>query len=188
MKSVFSVIVILFGFLGNTYAHADPTGCTLSEQDFQANIQADFNHFDQDLSNGGGGWRAIAHKGCYLESATLIETWHLQNLGSLQDWQDRILWWHAGQLYAMDNLYPTAIQRFQKAKNPNELPTDTFKWNAYADASIAFLKGDLTALKAARENLATAPDAQMNLKLVDAFIRCFGKPYSVAYDSNCGLN
>lgn len=64
----------------------------------------------------------------------------------------------------------------------------------YREGSIAFMEGDLTRLKAARDALATLPRDPMlkgldgsevawppNLDALDGLIACFGKPYSVAY-------
>lgn len=163
--------------------------------------------FDQDLSNGGGGWRALAAKpGCALVAADLVRDYRARH-GA----EGGILAWHEGQLRAEAGQYEQAATLFDRARKPQE---DPIGWNAYVDASIAFVRGDRASLEAARARLAAVPyvaDDDMpplkdgyvefpaeggrpavrmrwppNLEVVDALIRCFGKPYATAYgDAVC---
>lgn len=162
--------------------------------------------FDQDLSNGGGGWRALAAKPeCVLVAADLIRDYrgrHRLEGGTLA--------WHEGQLRAQAGDVEQAIALFERARKPEE---DAIGWNAYVDASIAFLRGDRASLVAARERLAAVrypadgdmppledgfvefpaqdgrPAMRMrwppNLDVVDGLIRCFGQPYRIAYGAAC---
>ena len=60
------------------------------------------------------------------------------------------------------------------------------RWNDYVSANEAFLRGDLDALKAARERIAAGPKLNgvpANLDVVDRLIARFGKPYRNAYST-----
>ena len=148
--------------------------------------------FDQDLQ---GGWRAVAARdGCEIAAADLIRDYR-----AARGLTDTILFWHEGQLRAEAGQTEAAIALFESSRKE---PSDRFGWNAYVDATIAFLRGDRAALIAAREALAALPrpadfeprDPQgrplqvswpMNLQVVDGLIACFGRSYKQAYARNC---
>jgi len=145
--------------------------------------------FDQDLE---GGWRALAAKRrCRRAAADLIAAYRRAHpqAGSL-------LRWHEGQLRAGLGEKARAIRLFASARKP-----DDPSWNDYVDATVAFLNRDRRALAAARARLAARPkpadwdprDSEgrplpiswpLNLEVVDGLVRCFGKPYEIAY-SHC---
>lgn len=164
--------------------------------------------FDQDLSNGGGGWRTLAaRQECVSVAADLIRDYrHRRGV------EGGILAWHEGQLRAEAGDVAQAIALFERARKPDG-EKDPIGWNAYVDASVAFLRNDRAALAAARARLAATPyrtDGDMpplkdgviafpaqegrpavrmrwppNLDVVDGLIRCFAQPYRVAYGSSC---
>ena len=156
--------------------------------------------FDQDLSGGGGGWRAIAAiPGCEIAAADIIRDYREKH--SLTE---GIIYWHEGQMRATAGDYPTAIQLFEKSRKPTE--QNGAGWNQYVDASIAFLKKDKPALIHARESLSkisapsdfTLKDGVFeipnnsgkpfkmrwppNIDIVDGLIKCFDRSYRDAYD------
>ncbi len=143
--------------------------------------------FDQDLK---GGWRVIANKkGCEDEAAELIQQYREQQEGSLS-----ILYWHEGQLRAFVGQVGQAVSLFEKSKVPNDL-----SWNAYVDATIAFLVRDVRGLHEARVRLLATPKPEegewrdangkpvptpkwpMNIDVVNALFACFDKSYDEAY-------
>lgn len=157
--------------------------------------------FDQDVSQGGGGWRAIGNKpGCDMAAADLIRDYRVKHGAT-----ETILFWHEGQLRAFAGAYPEAIALFQQSRKPEA--QNAGGWNAYVDASIAFLQGDRGRLVEAREALAMTPAVEgfvvkdgvfeipnnsgspikmrwpPNIDVVDGLIRCFGKTYTTAYSS-----
>ena len=165
---------------------AMPVDCSF---DRAAMLALDYRLFDQDK---GGGWRALAHSGCDKEAADLIRDWREHHQAS-----EYILFWHEGQMRAFSGDYDTAIGLFEKSRRPNR--EDQIGWNYYVDGSVAFLRGDLLNLKAARESLAKVQkpidwdvmrDADgrllnatwpVNLNVLDGLIRCWGKRYRDAY-------
>jgi hypothetical protein len=156
------------------------TGAQLSEY-----LRLDFKSFDQTLPD--GGWRGLENRGCSLEATKLVEIYHLHHLGELEPWQTRILYWHAGQVYAMQDLSDLALARFKKSFDPEEKPEDNLKWNSYVRGSIAFLEHNLDQLIKARDELRAANkvNPNPNLKFLEAFVRCFKKSYKEAYNPDC---
>lgn len=168
-------------------ASAVPADCAF---DREALLQLDYRSFDQDPQ---GGWRALARKGCEREAADLIRDWRLQHNDSRY-----ILFWHEGQSRAFNGDYEAAVTLFELSRRQSE---DPIGWNFYVDGSVAFLRGDMARLKAARASLARVPkpsdwdtmkgaDGKLlnakwpaNLNVLDGFIRCWGEPYRSAY--NC---
>jgi len=113
------------------------------------------------------------------------------------------LFWHEGQLRAGAGQTEEALSLFELSRQqPNQWNVDT-GWNAYVDASIAFLRHDVTELKMARDRLANLPPpAQQpdatpegkkikvrswppNLDVVNGLVSCFDQPYSIAYSQSC---
>lgn len=169
-------------------AAATPAGHPC-QMDFAASLALGQEAFDQDMN---GGWRALARRpGCEDVAAGLINAYRLNLESHLS-----ILYWHEAQLRANIGQYPEAIRLMDQSRKPEDL----FGWNPYVDATIAFLRGDRTALVAARARLAGLPrppgfrDEDLanglhvtwppNLAVVDGLVRCFGRPYREAYGSH----
>ena len=164
-------------------------------------LNLDFRSFDQNLSDGGGGWRKILKPGCERVVADLIRDYRRENRST-----QNVLVWHEGQMRAMAGQYLQAIKLFERSRQVE----DETGWNAYVDATIAFLKKDKRRLMAARGRLAKVehspefppltngyfqvPDGSgkpvfirwpPNIDVVDGLIKCFDKPYGVAYGLGC---
>ena len=154
--------------------------CEFSPAKYNEFMQQDFDTFDQQPN----GWRSLHNgpEGCGLAIVLLIDSYHLSHQQRLVPWQARLLSWHVGQNFGFLNLYVLAILRFQKSFDPEELPNPEFHWNAYARATIAFMKKDMTALKNARDEFTTVNPMEVNnFKIVERFIRCFNASYFDAY-------
>ncbi len=153
-------------------------------------LALDMTPFDQ---NPDGGWRALAQQeGCLGTAADLIRDYH-----AAMPEKSYLLYWHEGQVRAMNGDSVSATQLFEKSHNGTD---DTFGWNLYVDATVAFMKQDRTALvKAylALANLPVPPNAQLdqngnsladswppNMKVVENLVACFGQEYKQAYQ-NC---
>jgi hypothetical protein len=160
--------------------------------------------FDQDFD---GGWRPYGEReACWVATGELIEIYRDHAPGADPDGL-RMLNWHAGQNFAYAGEQARAIALFEVAKHNDGGP-----WDLYADATIAFLRGDRRALEAARDALlAFAPDEEEqaarqrwleenpniqmpegfvtdppNLPVLDRFLRCWGADYQAAYSGRCG--
>lgn len=171
--------------LSTTGASPVPADCAY---DRDALLKLDYSSFDQ---NPKGGWRALASKGCNVEAADLIRDWRLQHNDSRY-----ILFWHEGQNRAFNGDYDAAAFLFEKSRRPTE---DRIGWNYYVDGSVAFLRGDMAKLQAARASLARMPKPSdwdtmkgadgkllnakwpVNLNVLDGFILCWGQKYRDAY-------
>jgi hypothetical protein len=143
-------------------------------------LSLDFKTFDQ---SPGAGWRQLAENGSFLEAAALIDSYAKKHK-NLNESQTTILYFHAGQMYAFANDYETAIDRFKRSTYAQESPQLPLRWNAYVQATIAFLNKDLKRLQECREEIAEGPTLQgekANLDLVDRLIEHFDEPYSKAY-------
>lgn len=148
--------------------------------------------FDQNYEKG---WQSIADKeGCLEAAANAIRKYYKAK--NISEGAMKSLVWHEGQIKAELGNYEEAIILLSKTKKSED--EDDIGWNFYVDATIAFLKSDIESLKDYRMKLSQIPmpdgmptvDSEgnpyqitwpPNLNVVDNFIICFGKPYSVAY-------
>jgi len=148
-------------------------------------LNLDYQSFDQDPNSG---WRKMAQEGGFSEAGDLIVR-YLKKHKELSLSETVNLNFNAGQMYAFADNYETALERFKNAKydpEPEEIP---IRWNAYVDATIAFLKKDKIKLLECRNKIANGPKINgkiMNLDVVDSLIKNFDKPYSEAYVANRG--
>lgn len=155
--------------------------------------------FDQDMN---GGWRTLASKqACWTEAADLLAAYRDARWDRLRPNELHINYWHEGQMRAMIGQNERAVGLLMAGGGP----TSTGGFADYALGTIAFLNRDREALKSARARLAARPEpadfkAQranfkskfnvdlrwpLNLDVLDGLIKCFDKPYSVAYGDSC---
>lgn len=188
------------------------TSCTMAgAQEIPANscaydrarmLALDENQFDQNMS---GGWRTLSSiPGCELAAAQLL---HDYREAHRKD--SVLLYWHEAQLRAFVGQYKEAIALMKHSY----MPADKADWNAYVDATIAFLRKDSDALEHAKVKLAAVPpppkDADMppivngymevkfpdgttrkmrwppNIDVVEGLQKCFDMPYVEAYKEAC---
>lgn len=144
------------------------------------------------------GWRPLADRpGCSLETADLIADYRRQQPKAAGDLP---LIWREAQLRALGGQRDPASALMRSTYKPAH--ADAGGWNAYVDATIAFLDDDLPALKKARARLAALPpppgrvfrdgmvqvEAEQvpwppRLPVVDALVRCMYQPYALAYEA-----
>lgn len=157
--------------------------CTISAADREALLNLDYNAFDQSLPD--GGWRK--YQQCPQLTREIIDEYTSRHEKTLQKQQWDVLVWHSGQISAMMGDYADAISKMKKTFKSNEKATDAFLWNPYARATIAFLKREKSSLVSERKKLARgmSPFNRLNLRKVDAFIRCFDSSYLEAYSETC---
>lgn len=163
-------------------ASASTADCAaLMRQHVQTDLALPFAEFDQ---NEAGGWRSLSAAGCDSDAAILIEKYV-----AAQENPHSVLVWHRAQMLARADDYAQAVQVARLTLRPEGSEANAeFQWNAYANATIAFLLGDGESLKLHREHLAAAsakfPINRPNLASVDRLQLCFGRPYKEAY--SCG--
>lgn len=182
------LVLVLAALSFTACAHRAPTsspGCVLSETERTSLLALDYQAFDQSLPD--GGWRGFANRGCFTLARDLIEDYAAAHRGGLAAPQERVLLWHAGQLSAQLEERERAVGSMARAVDPAEKGDETFLWNPYVRGTIAFLRGDRAALGRERELLArgTDPGSHRNLRIIDAFARCFGAAYARAYARDC---
>ena len=192
------MLLSLFAQGQNVVAQRQAGSCTY---DRSAMLSLDYDAFDQDLRNGGRGWRKLANRpGCERAAANLIRAYRETNSS-----HEPLLYWHEGQLRAIAGQYLQAISLFKRTKVGEQED-----WNAYVDATVAFLLNDKPALVAARQRLlAVEPPADQaltadgfievfdnagrrrlfrwppNIEVVDQLLGCLGQPYRNLYTSAC---
>lgn len=102
------IVVLLAPAVVTAQQHVD---CSI---DKNALLSLDEQHFDQDIANGGGGWRALAHKqGCDAVAADIIREYRATHRS-----ESSLLYWHEGQLRAMSGDYKAAIPCWRSLGNP----------------------------------------------------------------------
>jgi hypothetical protein len=163
--------------------------CSVSGSDLQTYLKQDVDTFDQSTK----GWRKFYYTDqalssdfdkirCWLDTAQLIDVYHLHHLSGLKELDGIQLNWHAGEYFALAGLYDVALARMEQCKKRDEAADSKFRWNAYVDSTIAFLRRDLGKLRAKREELAAGTDPRrlVNLNVVDGLIKCFNQSYREA--------
>ena len=163
--------------------------------DRAAFIALDYWAFDQ----GAEGIRSVmATPGCELAAADLYRDYHaalrargapvMIALPNGEEWpisetgEMSILYWHEGQLRAFAGNAEGAASLFEQSLKTPEV--SHYGWDEYVRGSIAFLRGDLEALEAARAAMAGKTSlgyGDLNLGVLDGLIACFGRSYKEAY-------
>ncbi|MEE3625924.1 hypothetical protein UCD39_18365 [Nitrospirillum sp. BR 11752] len=189
-----SVFLSSLPMLGAGVALAADAPADACIPDRAALLALDGQAFDQDLN---GGWRHIAYKpGCMTAAADLLRDYRAAHPQE----PARILYWHEGQLRAMTGDTAAALPLLDQSRDPRAT-SRAQAWNAYVDATMAFLRRDQRSLLAARDRLSHVPppppepDARgtsmkvvkwpMNMGIVNSLVACFTKPYADAYDGTC---
>jgi hypothetical protein len=91
-------------------------------------LALDEREFDQDFT---GGWRTLEREECWLIAADLIRDYRIAKSPN-----SKILFWHEGQMRAFAGQTEPAILLFETTREP--VTSDSFGWNLYVDATIAF--------------------------------------------------
>lgn len=110
--------------------------------------------FDQNPTSG---WRPLADSGDYEGAARMIETYlgHRQDLLPAQIGYSRF---HAGQLWALHGDTEHALGLFDEATVADMPPEFPRSFNALVMGTRSFLRGDIGAVVAARDEVAAMPD------------------------------
>ncbi len=176
MKYIISTLLLGLGVSFQTFA--TESCITQLNAQLKSDLQLSYQEFDQTM---GQGWRTLANTGCYNESVKLIERYIEVNNAPQNS-----LYWHLFQMLAYAGDTEQALTAAQKTLISNEQQANTpLLWNEYVNASAAFLKKDLNALKMHRANIAKGAQFkpnELNLKVVDRLITHFDQSYQFAYE------
>ena len=186
--------------------------CGVNDAEAGRLLALNWEDFDQDHTP--GGWRAIAAKpNCFGAAAAMIELYLVASTAVPQpdSHEASSLRWHAGQMHAFAGDPEAAIALFRGTYDPPGTAAEAeegVSWNAYVDATVAFLERNRPALEAAHKRLAaqpipeemaaerkaelaTKPGADLpplsppHLDVVDRLLTCFGSSYSIAFRGQC---
>ena len=143
-------------------------------------LELDYHAFDQSLP--AGGWRAIVDN---VDAGKTLDAYLIHNNDQLETWQQQVVRWHAGQMYALGDLTVVALARFKTTFRADEPSDDTFGWNAYVKGTIGFLEKDRDKLTEAHHELKLKNPTSHNFKILESFLRCFEKTYKETYGQDC---
>lgn len=177
---------LFIALLAASAAAAQPADCALTETDKRANAALGFEDFDQKGSLPSSS-RALSQRGCGKKAIEAAED-YLINGPLRTEWQQRMIVWHMAQDLAIQGQEREAA-RLMAAARDAEGSGERIDWNSYVAASWAFLVKDRPLFDAAAARLAASsrtPD-RVNSAIVAAMGRCWGKPYRVAYNPECGM-
>jgi len=192
-------VILALSLLAASFTAQEEPACGVDPAPY---LEMEVAAFDQSET----GWRGIARQRCYAEAADLIGLYVADRVEPQHPRYAQLIW-HQAQMEAHAGDYDTALPLFRQSRAINAAgddTTDTLK----ADATIAFLEGDIDALHAARAALLDLPEPDgfadtiarfranypehipptwpLNLNIFDRLIACFGDSYEVAYAGNCG--
>ena len=145
-----------------------------------------FREFDQNAN----GWRLYALNGCHRDAARLIARYaermeEPRILGLLQ--------WHRFQMLAFADDVQGALDALRLVDRIDERRNADAGWRLYVAGTQAFLEGRRKDLEAHITQLSAFADqhgtsetvARLNGNVLQGLLRCFGKPYKIAYIAPC---
>ena len=132
------------------------------------------------------GWRSLAANAKFQDAAELIERYINANQPILEQWQVGILQFHRGQMLGCAGKTSEALQAITEAKSHDLTGGSQADYTAYMDATAAFLRGDKSALVAARDAINAAPSTGANGILrtkSQVLLNNFGSSYRKAWQA-----
>ena len=128
-------------------------------------------------------WRCIALKGDFKKAQELINKYIVTNTGKLEQYEIRNLFFHSGQLAAIDGRYEEAIDNFNRAIDDNDESAGFLSWNEYVSGTIYFLQGNIKKLEQEVEKI-ESKNIELdvyNLQILKKFLRCSNDTYKNVY-------
>ena len=134
-----------------------------------------FDEFDQ---TNGSGFRLLLDQKRHVEAAELVQEYLRRNGRNLTERERVSLNFHAGQLYGIVGDPSKAAPHLIRALYKGEPTPDGHPayWNAYVDATRAFIARDRSGLGEARQRMGNLNEGFH--RLVDSFIENFDVPYA----------
>ena len=137
-----------------------------------------FDVFDQGLDSPLS-WRCLVYSGEFKQAQELIDKFLVINQAGLEQYQIRVLNFHAGQLAAGDGRYEEAIEKFYQALDDSNESAHYLSWNEYVSGTIHFLQGDIKKLEQEIKKI-ESKNLEMdsvNLRILKNFLRCPNETY-----------
>ena len=148
--------------------------CTLPSSEEAAQRALSYPAFDS--RDGPFGWRALAAAGCTDSAVSLLTSYAEVNRSRLTPAERREAAFHVGQVLAMAGREQEAMGHFEQALDA-EAPAE---WATYVKATLAFLRRDAAALRAARTSYEALAPGSGRLRIIDGLIACPTEPYMKA--------
>jgi hypothetical protein len=161
-------------------AHTPTRNCMVTDGERESMLRQDYQTFD--TASGARSWRALLQSGCIREAVDMLEAYRARNGSRLTLEQRLELNFHIGQTLAFGGRDTDSLPYFESARADGA----SDEWNAYVDATIAFIRKDRAQLEAARRRyLAAASREPMRVRIIDGLLMCLDKPYTQAV--HCSL-
>ena len=134
-----------------------------------------FEEFDK---TEGSGFRVLLEQKRQVAAAELIEEYVKRHGGNLTERERVSLHFHAGQLYGIVGDAGKAVPHLKLALYEGEPTPDghPLYWNAYVEATSAFIRGDRRGVMEARKRMGAMNHGFH--RLVDSFVENFEEPYA----------
>lgn len=173
----FGFVICCFLFLTSAAQAQGSVDCQREQEKMNAQvIDWDYETFEEK------GWRTLASKKCFFAAGSSIIKWLSTHQAVATDAQIQTLRYHAARVFAMTGRSPVALVHLNHARNPEQAADASQDWNSYIDAFSAFLRRDLTDLRASIEKLQQQAEDETgqkpNLIAAKRFLICYSRPYS----------
>ena len=122
------------------------------------------------------GWRYLSGVGCTDAAVSMLTGYAAANNDGLRPGDAMELSFHIGQVLALAGRDAESLAHFEHALRP----AATKEWATYVQATVAFLKRDAVAVRAARDEYALVAPGSMRLRFIDGFLACPAEPYAKA--------
>lgn len=153
--------------------------CTIPASELARQASLPYAAFDMD--EGQYGWRRLSGNGCVDSAVAELQAYARSNGDRLGSAEKMEIFFHAGQALAFAGREAESVAWFERALTLEV----SSEWTAYVRATVAFLKRDDDALRAARQGYAAAAPGSMRLQFIDGMIACPTRPYMEAV--HCAL-
>ena len=143
---------------------ASASTCTVPPSEVTAQAALPYAAFDS--RDGPFGWRTLVATGCTDSAVSLLVHYSEANRSTLASAPRREVAFPIGQALAMANRPEEAIGPLEQALDPEAPP----EWATYVKATLAFLRRDTVALRAAHSAYETLAPGSMRLRIIEGLI------------------
>ena len=134
-------------------------------------------------------WRCIAERGEFKLAQELVNQYIATNKAKLDIYEIQNLFFHSGQLAAIEGRYEDAISNFFQAIDHEDTTGNFLSWNEYVYGTIYFLEGNIEKLKQEIEKIKARKKEfdSPNLRILNNFLMCPNETYKNIYSqtSSC---